>query len=448
MVASGHWILPVVTDRPTTVDKTDVNLCCLVRALSVGAFLMLCAVGRADSFFRTPAGELAGLSRTEIIAALGNPSSFAASNGQEILVYPFGRIDLTNGKVISADEGVKKEFHKRIGVTPAASTKAPATIQSRQPPTPMAAQGEPLRSAAAQETASPVAPVSRTGLEPFIKMVGILAGCVVAIGSVRILALRRRRERFRAEAQRASNSGQPARRAKPSISPEDTRPWHDYDSHEPLAGYPDIITPLTSHDRLAPQSFVGSGWSLGLLRAIEWKRFEDLTAAYFGEVGFIAKTTGLGADGGVDVELYLPNETMPDAFVQCKAWAPSQPVGVKPIRELFGVMAADGVDRGVFVTTSTFTDEATAFARGKALELVNAEALLDRIHELPADAQLRLLARATEGDYTTPSCPKCGTKMVHRTAGKGRDAGESFWGCANYPRCRQTIRKRRDNALA
>lgn len=424
------------------------NPCCLVRVLFVGTLLILCPVVRADSFLRPPAGDLAGLSRTEIVAALGNPSSFAASNGQEILIYPFGRIDLSDGKVISADEGVRKEFKRRVTATAAASTKAPATFPSRRPSTPVPAQVQPPRSAAAQKPTSPLATVPRTGLEPFIKMVGILAGCVVAVGSVRFLTLRRRRERFRAEAQRASNSGQPVRRAKPSITPDDTRPWHDYDSDEPLAGNPNIITPQTSNDRLAPQFFVGGGWSLGLLRAIEWKRFEDVTAAYFDEIGFITKTTGLGADGGFDVELHLPNETKPDAVVQCKAWAPGQPVGVKPIRELFGVMAAAGVDRGVFVTTSTFTDEAIAFARGKALELINAEALLDRIHELPAEAQSRLLARATEGDYTTPSCPKCGTKMVHRTASKGRDAGEAFWGCVNYPRCRQTFRKRRDDALA
>ena len=34
-----------------------------------------------------------------------------------------------------------------------------------------------------------------------------------------------------------------------------------------------------------------------------------------------------------------------------------------------------------------------------------------------------------------PVCPKCGIPMVLRTPSKG---GDQFWGCANYPRCRQT----------
>lgn len=37
-----------------------------------------------------------------------------------------------------------------------------------------------------------------------------------------------------------------------------------------------------------------------------------------------------------------------------------------------------------------------------------------------------------------PNCPLCGSPMVKRTAKKGSLAGESFWGCPEYPRCRGT----------
>lgn len=36
-----------------------------------------------------------------------------------------------------------------------------------------------------------------------------------------------------------------------------------------------------------------------------------------------------------------------------------------------------------------------------------------------------------------PMCPKCGVPMVARTAKKGPGAGQTFYGCANYPRCRE-----------
>ena len=38
-----------------------------------------------------------------------------------------------------------------------------------------------------------------------------------------------------------------------------------------------------------------------------------------------------------------------------------------------------------------------------------------------------------------PICPKCGIPMVQRTAKRGSTAGQTFWGCANYPRCREMV---------
>lgn len=34
------------------------------------------------------------------------------------------------------------------------------------------------------------------------------------------------------------------------------------------------------------------------------------------------------------------------------------------------------------------------------------------------------------------SCAKCGSEMVLRTATKGRNAGNEFWGCGAFPKCR------------
>lgn len=40
---------------------------------------------------------------------------------------------------------------------------------------------------------------------------------------------------------------------------------------------------------------------------------------------------------------------------------------------------------------------------------------------------------------TAPLCPKCHVPMVLRTAKYGNQAGKSFYGCVNYPRCKQVI---------
>lgn len=48
--------------------------------------------------------------------------------------------------------------------------------------------------------------------------------------------------------------------------------------------------------------------------------------------------------------------------------------------------------------------------------------------------------QAEQGDVqSVPPCPKCGAEMVQRTARSGANAGNVFWGCSNYPRCRGIV---------
>jgi len=40
---------------------------------------------------------------------------------------------------------------------------------------------------------------------------------------------------------------------------------------------------------------------------------------------------------------------------------------------------------------------------------------------------------------TAPNCPKCGIPMLRRTAKRGSTPGQEFWGCPNYPSCREIL---------
>lgn len=40
--------------------------------------------------------------------------------------------------------------------------------------------------------------------------------------------------------------------------------------------------------------------------------------------------------------------------------------------------------------------------------------------------------------FANPLCPKCGSELVLRTAKRGENAGNQFWGCSAYPACRAT----------
>ncbi len=180
-------------------------------------------------------------------------------------------------------------------------------------------------------------------------------------------------------------------------------------------------------------------WTHELLGQIEWKRFEELCRAYFETKAFTSRATRIGADGGVDINLYKGDLEKPAVLVQCKAWN-TYKVGVKPVRELFGVMAASNVSHGIFMTTGEFTREAKAFAKGKRLALMSGSSLYQSIMEMPQQAQATLLGVATEGNYTTPTCVSCNTKMVLRTSKSSNNVKNSFWGCTNYPRCRKTLK--------
>ncbi len=145
-------------------------------------------------------------------------------------------------------------------------------------------------------------------------------------------------------------------------------------------------------------------WSLELLRRIEWKRFEELSAAFYREIGLRSETIRCGADGGIDAKLFQGNAQEPTAIVQCKAWN-ARPVGVKPVRELLGVMTHQNIGKGIFITTGDYTNEAAQFAKTNPIDLANGATFLDMIQKLSEDARHRLLAVATEGEFTIPTCP-------------------------------------------
>jgi restriction system protein len=186
-----------------------------------------------------------------------------------------------------------------------------------------------------------------------------------------------------------------------------------------------------------PERVIPQRCTQELLNLLEWRRFELLVQALFQAEGKIASRIRAGADGGIDLALRESPEGPVTAIVQCKAWK-AYTVGVKPVRELFGVMHAEGVPRAFFFTSGRFTSEALAFANGKPLDLIDGPALLQRLNALEPSQRDSILADMTAGDYATPSCPSCDTKMVRRTSKHGE-----FWGCRSYPRCKQTFNIRK-----
>lgn len=201
---------------------------------------------------------------------------------------------------------------------------------------------------------------------------------------------------------------------------------------------PDIHDAWDEH--IAEMETKPTAWSLDVIRDIEWKRFEDLCQKFYETSGIRSETTALGPDGGIDILLYQDDTGKPTAIVQCRAWG-EHLVGVRPIRELLGVMTHEKIGKAFFMTSGHFANDAKMLASSNRITLIDGDMLLIMIRRLPAAAQKGLLEFATEGDYMTPTCPSCGIKMKHAA---GKSGNPDFWACHNYPRCRQKFAMRQE----
>jgi restriction system protein len=192
----------------------------------------------------------------------------------------------------------------------------------------------------------------------------------------------------------------------------------------------------------APTQQMKSHWAPSVLAAIEWRRFEAVCEALYAQAGFTTRSQSHGADGGIDIWLHSKHSEVP-RIVQCKHWQ-SKAVGVKEMREFLGVMASHQLKSGTYVTSSTFTADALAFAKANGIHAQDGAALLKLISQRTPEQQAALLAVAYEGEYWRPTCASCGTKMIEKNSTKN---DRSFWGCPNYRRCGgRTIAKAKASA--
>ena len=172
--------------------------------------------------------------------------------------------------------------------------------------------------------------------------------------------------------------------------------------------------------------------SLASIRELPWKRFEDLLGEAFRRQGFkVEETLGGGADGGIDLLLGRDGNV---TVVQCKR-RNGAPVGVREVRELYGVLHHRGASAAKLVATTSFTPDAVAFAKGKPIELVDSKALLHLIRNVQTSDKMIAPPAKAERDHLAPDCPRCGAEMVIREAKKGSKVGSRFWGCPRFPAC-------------
>lgn len=185
--------------------------------------------------------------------------------------------------------------------------------------------------------------------------------------------------------------------------------------------------------------------SSDVLQGMSWREFEVLVGEGFRLQGYqVVENFEPGPDDGIDLILRKDGEKY---LVQCKQWRAFK-VGVPVVRELYGAMAAEGAAGGFVVTSGRFTPEAEAFASGRNLRLLDGPQLHRLLKQAQGSSSAKPDDRTQErqarnaspraAKTAAPTCPRCAQSMVRRTARKGSNAGQEFWGCSDYPRCRGT----------
>lgn len=168
---------------------------------------------------------------------------------------------------------------------------------------------------------------------------------------------------------------------------------------------------------------------------MNWQQFELLVGQAFRSKGYAVVDGGdVGADGGVDVHLSKDGLKY---FVQCKHWK-TRKVGVAVVRELYGVIAGAGVEGGFVVASGGFTRDAIYFAENKQIELVDQHAL-NAMLKGRQEPTINLPIEEVLSSPEEPDCPKCSASMIKRKARQGARAGQEFWGCSQYPKCRGIV---------
>lgn len=111
--------------------------------------------------------------------------------------------------------------------------------------------------------------------------------------------------------------------------------------------------------------------------------FEHLVVQLLLEMGYGADkssgvVTGRSHDGGIDGIISEDKLGLDLIYIQAKKYSPSNRVGRKEIQAFIGAM--EHVQKGVFITTSTFTKEATSFVakqQQKSIKLIDGNLLAD-----------------------------------------------------------------------
>lgn len=105
--------------------------------------------------------------------------------------------------------------------------------------------------------------------------------------------------------------------------------------------------------------------------------FEDVVLDVLVALGYggsrrdAATRVGRSGDGGIDGVIQEDRLGLDIIYVQAKKWNPDRKVGPREIREFMGALQDRDAHKGVFITTSSFTADATDLAKRRRIVLID-----------------------------------------------------------------------------
>jgi len=174
------------------------------------------------------------------------------------------------------------------------------------------------------------------------------------------------------------------------------------------------------------------------------QEFKKLLHKIFSQRGYSVNKNEDQEHAPVDLVLTQNNET---SYVHYQNWREKH-IDVAIVSEFYTLVKEKGLKQGIIISSGNFSEDALDFSLGKKLLLINGTDLSHMVGALMqsvAEGSLEDHSEATENESASetpeiePLCPLCGEKMIKRTAKKGRNAGNIFWGCSQFPNCRGVV---------
>ena len=106
------------------------------------------------------------------------------------------------------------------------------------------------------------------------------------------------------------------------------------------------------------------------INSLSGVEFEMVCKRLLENMGFEVETTKTTGDGGIDLIAYNHQPLLSGKYIiQCKRYTGS--VGEPTIRDLYGVITSERANKGILMTSGTFTKQAQIFAQEKPIELID-----------------------------------------------------------------------------